>query len=83
MSRVFFIFFIYLRTDLSAGHGLDELSVNLLCFAAKIACRGGRPKIFTCEPELDIFLAELGLKKGVECGQAALKIVLKVFVSLD
>lgn len=46
--------------DLSAGGWLDELLINALGVAAQVGvCRAARPEVFTRQPELHVFIAEL------------------------
>lgn len=54
------------QTHLSAGRRLDKLPVDLLGFPANVVRWDRRLKVFTCEPELDVFLAELGPQEGAE-----------------
>lgn len=54
------------RTDLSAGRGPDELLVDLLSFPVQVVRRGGRPEVFTRQPELEVFIAELRLQVSLE-----------------
>lgn len=53
------------QTDLSAGCRLDELLIDFLGFPAKVI-RWGRLKVFTFEPELNVFIAELRSQEGAE-----------------
>lgn len=57
------------QTDLSAGCRLDELLIDVLGFPVKVIQCGRRLKVFTCEPELNIFVAELRSQESTECCQ--------------